>query len=121
MKIKINKKYPLEVIFSTCSWFLDNYYVSVDSKTGSFEISFDSKKGKKMTDKVKNDFLEKLEEFNLYFNVDKKNQKLRKYIVGQALFPVMDTPDLAEQEIDKQEVKEDPMEIAVPWEEKFKK
>lgn len=118
MKIKVNKKYPLEVIFSTCCWFLDDYYISIDSKTGSFEILFNSKKKGKTTNKVKNDFLERLKEFNLYFNVDKKNKKLRKYIVGQALFPAIDVPDPIEQEVDKQKVKEDQKKIvAVPWEE----
>lgn len=106
MKIKVDKKYPLEVVFSACCWFLDNYYILVDSKKENFEILFKSKKKGKMTNKTKDNFLEKLEEFNIYFNVDKKNKKLREYIIGQALFPVMDIP---ETEKDQSEV------VAVPW------
>lgn len=87
-KLDINK-YPLEAVFFACSWFMDKYYVFLDLSQDKLEITF-KPKGKGGVKKIQENFFDCLEKENLYLTVDKKNKKLKNYIVKQSLLFVDD-------------------------------
>ncbi len=136
-KLKINKRenkiivpvnttlYPIEAIYGATYVFLDKAYVFLSGKLEK-EI-FVQLKGKKelTTNELKElagEFLNELLNSSLRHQISKSNSKIREYIVGAALIGssgevFQETKDVAE----KKEWEEDPLGIAVPWEEKYEK
>ncbi|MCD4761834.1 His-Xaa-Ser system protein HxsD [bacterium] len=107
------KIYPKEAIFGACFVFIDRAYFFLDSKKKD-EITVKIKR------KNTNDFLNSGEFHNelLNFvhriNIAKQNKKIREYIVERALYSSIDnSAGLDDEEFD------DPLDIAVPWEEKY--
>lgn len=125
IKLKFNKDiYSLEPVLNTGCLFLDKCYVFIDFKADQWEVLLKPKKKLNIV-KLKDQFLNQLEESSLYFKIDKHNKKLKKYLVGQALFPnaQISDPAFIDKPIDKsvktKDYKNDPLEISVPWEEKY--
>lgn len=107
------KIYPKEAIYGACFVFIDRAYFFLDSKKKD-EVTVEIKR------KNTNDFLNSGEFHNelLNFvhriNIAKQNKKIREYIVERALYSSIDnSSDLDDEEFD------DPLDIAVPWEEKY--
>ncbi len=114
--------YPLEAIYGTAYVFLDKAYLFLDSRLAKkIEVSLKGKKKltKKQLEDFKGEFLNELLNYTLRINLAKHNRKIREYIVGQALFSALGEEELAKE--DKIGYKNDPLGIAVPWEEKYGK
>lgn len=116
--IKVNPKiYPLESIYGAAYVFLDSAYLFLDGNPEKEVIV--SLKGKEKLTKQKleslaGEFYNELLNWTLRQKISQNNQKIREYIVSQALLS-------ASEEVTEEEEKwqEDPLGIAVPWEEKY--
>jgi len=119
MDIKLNSKiYPLEAILSACYVFIDRAYIFLegDSKGKTVKVSF---KGKvKLSERklksLRGEFMNELLHCALRYKISKNNKKIREYIIGRAIYSAL--PAKSGQTGDYQE---DPLGIAVPWEEKY--
>jgi len=115
--VKINPKlYPLEAVYGTCYVFLDRAYVFLDGDPKK-EIKVYLKGKKKLTSQelegLAGEFSNELLNYALRNEISKRNQKIREYIVGQALFAA--NPEEFEE---SEDFEKDPLGIAIPWEEK---
>ena len=136
-KLKINKKenkvivsintklYPIEAIYGAAYVFIDKAYVFLDGNPEK-EVLVQLKGKKDLTvkdiKKLASEFLNELLSSSLRSQISKNNSKIREYIVGAALIGA--SGEISEEKtesIEKKEWEEDPLGIAVPWEEKYKK
>ena len=113
--------YPLEAVYGAAYVFLDKAYLRLDGNPKKKIII--KIKGKESLDREKlenlaGDFLNELLNYTLRYKISKNNRKIREYIVGTALLSSLAEAPEAEE---KEEWEEDPLGIAVPWEEKHKK
>jgi len=123
MKSKINQKenqivfllntktYPLEAIYSTAYVFLDRAYVFLDGDPAKEVIIFlkgKRKLNKKQLQALKGEFCNELLNYLLRVEIAKRNKKIREFIIGTALVSALP-------------FSKDPLEIAIPWEKKYKK
>jgi len=113
--------YPLEAVYGAAYVFLDKAYLRLDGNPKKKIII--KIKGKESLDREKlenlaGDFLNELLNYSLRYKISKNNRKIREYIVGTALLSSLAEAPEAEE---KEEWEEDPLGIAVPWEEKHKK
>lgn len=116
------KDYPLEAVYGAAYVFIDRAYLFLDSlPVKKIEVSLKGKKKltKKQLESLKGEFLNELLNYAVRINLNKNNRRIREYIVGQALFSAIGDQASAEQ--DKLGYENDPLGIAVPWEEKYKK
>jgi len=122
-----SKNYSLEAIYSTAYVFLDRAYVFLDGDPEK-EVSVCLKGKEKLNslqlEAMEGEFLNELLNCLLRFKITQNNQKIREYIVASALvsgFPreLMSQSPFAEAGEDSWE--DDPLGIAVPWEEKNEK
>jgi len=116
--IKVNPKiYPLEAIYGAAYVFLDRAYLFLDGNPEK-EVIVTLKGKEKMTErKLKNlagEFYNELLNCALRQKISQNNQKIREYIVSQALLSAIE-------EEKEEEWQKDPLGIAVPWEEKYGK
>lgn len=130
----VSKKiYPLEVIFGACHNFIDRCYVFLDQpNTDSIQVSL---KGKEQLDSrgmeaLAGEFNNELVNQSLRKKINQQNKKLREYIVSRALYSVEPYQEGAEASgagadegpgIDEDDFLDDPLQIAVPWDEKYGK
>lgn len=122
-----SKNYPLEAVYNTAYIFLDRAYVFLDGdpeKEISVCLKGKEKLGSLQLEAMKGEFLNELLNCLLRFKIAQNNQKIREYIVVSALvsgFPreLMNQSPFTEAEDDSWE--EDPLGIAIPWEEKNEK
>lgn len=143
IKIAVNPNiYPLEAIYGAAYVFLDRAYVFLDGNPKTkIIISIKSKDEESFgkADKIKSEFLNELVNYSLRRQIAERNAKLREYVAGAALlgasgdinvFPVTETDNISPDElpvgaeieetvIETETWKEDPFQIAVPWEEKY--
>jgi His-Xaa-Ser system protein HxsD len=122
------KTYPLEAIYSTASVFLDRAYVYLDGEpTKEILVSLKGKEklNKKQLESLAGEFSNELLNYLLRAEIAKRNQKIRNFIVGTALVSALPvgllTPGPAAEIPESVDWQEDPLEIAVPWEEKYGK
>lgn len=121
------KNYPKEAIYSTAYIFLDRAYIYLDGDPEKEVIVF--LKGKENLNKpqleaLRGEFLNELLNYLLRVEVAQSNQKIREYIVASSLVASLPSELLnqsAQAEAESSDWKEDPLGIAVPWEEKNKK
>jgi His-Xaa-Ser system protein HxsD len=121
------KNYPQEAIFNTAYVFSDRVYIYLDGDPEKEIKVF--LKGKENMDKsqleaLRGEFLNELLNYLLRIEVAQSNQKIREYIVASALVASMPNELLSQSEQIETESsgwKEDPLGIAIPWEEKNKK
>ena len=118
IKFSVNENiFPLEAVLSACYGFIDNHYVSLDKKGKNFLIFLEPKneeslKAKEIEGKFRNELLHGA----LRIKISNSNAEIREYIVSQALcssLPVDENENWNIQKLD------DPLGIAIPWEEKF--
>jgi len=116
------KDYPIEAIYGAAYVFIDKAYLFLDSQSSKkIEVSLKGKKklSKKQLENLKGEFLNELLNYAFRINLIKHNKKIREFIVGQALFSAVgEEGTIKEDELGYQD---DPLGIAVPWEEKYKK
>ncbi len=131
------KVYSLDAILGASYLFIDRAYVFFDCAGKDAVVA--SFKGKKKLSK--NDMESLVGEFHnellsqtLRVKLSKRNQKIREYIVQQALYPGASAPqeEPPETDLDREldeilkeaesgDYGDDPLGIAVPWEEKHNK
>jgi len=123
LKFKPNTKiYPLEVILSTAYLFIDRAYVFLQTKGDNIEVSLKGKKkiSLKQLEAIKGEFYNELLNCALRLKIAKRNKDIRQYIVQQALFSAASDLVDSSPNLDA-DYKDDPLGIAVPWEEQEKK
>lgn len=120
--------YPKEAVLATCYQFLEHNYVFLERPAGSkkfIKVSITPKKNKEIKS-LAGEFKNELIHNALRHSIAEKNKKLREYVVKTALFFAQpkDTIDglLFDGSSQKeQDWEKDPLEIAIPWEEKYGK
>lgn len=126
MIILKEKLYPLEAILNACYSFLDRAYVYLDDKQNNGNISVLLKPKKKIAKNrlqtLEGEFMNEILQAVLRYQISKNNRKIRELIIGRALYSALNDPNLAPSSNEgKSEYQEDPLGIAIPWENKFKK
>ena len=121
MDIKLNSKiYPLEVILSACYVFIDRAFIFLDGdfKKDLIKVSIKGKRGlsEKQLEWLRGEFMNELLHCALRYKISKSNKKIREYIIGRAIYSALPTKS---EELSGYQ--EDPLGIAIPWEEKFGK
>lgn len=123
-KIELDTKiYPLEAIYGASYVFIDRLYVFLDKgKRDKVNIFLKSKNkiSKKQLTNLVGEFMNELLNYSLRIGLAKNNKKIREYIVEQALFAASNKLD-NDLSADNLGYEDDPLGIAVPWEEKYGK
>jgi His-Xaa-Ser system protein HxsD len=134
--------YPNEVLFGTAFAFLDRCYVHLDVEDADrVRVELTPRAGSPLTaGELAGEFKNELVNQALRFKLAKQTEKVRTMIVGRAIaeavpaedaprdFPGSQVPDLPPEvakllaeEDDGLDFLDDPLGIAVPWEEKYGK
>ena len=128
MNIKLNTKiYPLEAILNACFVFTDRAYVFLDSNSSGKEINVSLKPkknnfSKKILTAMQGEFMNELLHYCIRYAVGKNNKKIKEFVIGRALYSTLSVSDFGLSGAGEQlEYQEDPLGIAVPWEEKYGK
>lgn len=139
--------YPLQAVYAACYLFIDRAYVHLDmDSSGNILVSMKGKEDvpRKRLEEIQGEFRNELLHQALRMRISESNQKIREYIVTQALLsaqppadvkaasaeaekaPVLDEKlekeieDLLA-EVEKASEGQDPLNIAVPWEDGSKR
>jgi His-Xaa-Ser system protein HxsD len=125
-----SKTYPLEAVYSAAYVFLDQVYVYLDGDPKKeIIVSLKGKKklNKKQIQALRGEFCNELLNYVLRVEMAKRNQKVRDFIVGTALVSATPTEILNQSsgstvpEGEISDWQDDPLDIVVPWEEKYGK
>lgn len=109
----------LEALFSTCYTFIDRYYIYLDRNKSSFIVHLKPKEeGKPSAGKAEGEFRNELLSNLLRERIAKNNSRIREYIVGQAIFSSVSSGAPAAASRAEEDYLDDPLGIAIPWEEK---
>lgn len=120
------KVYSLDAVYGASYVFIDRAYIFLEDKNNKTVVNIKGKK--KMTSKKLEvmgcEFMNELLNSGLRNQISENNKKLREYIAGIVLFSASKTnaasssagPEIREE---KEAWMDDPLGIAVPWEEKF--
>ena len=131
--LKINTKiYSLEALYKTCYVFIDKAYLFLDGDPRrEIEVIIKGKKKLKRAEleKIAGEFTNELLNNSLRMTLSKKTAKIREQIVEQALFSAIPMQENQEEEAcvegiiegTENSAENDPLGIAVPWEEKYGK
>ena len=121
MRIILDYKiYPLEAILNSCFEFIDIGYFFLDRDSTGKKIIIKIKP--KKSDKVfsRDDFFNSLLHNALRHQVTKNNKKISEYILGATLASVSNNLlTTLPPEGKTADYQEDPLGIAIPWEEKY--
>lgn len=124
--IKLGKdSYPTEAIMATCCQFLRDNYIFLDREKGGLQVKITPKESNALKG-VRNEFNQGLISNALRYNVAQKNKDIREYIIKTALFSSQNNKtkdDSLLRDLDGLRVEDwedDPLGIAIPWEEKKK-
>jgi len=116
------KDYPLEALYGAAYVFLDRVYLFLDSKSkNKIEVSLKGKKqlSKKQLEKIKGEFLNELFNYTIRIKMTKNNKKIREFIIGQALISAYGDEESTQE--DGMKYEDDPLGIAMSWEDKYDK
>lgn len=118
IKFSVNENiFPLEAVLAACYGFIDLFYIYLDKKGKIFQVSLESKNNEDFKIKeVEGQFRNELLHSALRVKISNNNAEIREYIVSQALYsslPISEGENWNNQKLD------DPLGIAIPWEEKF--
>jgi len=128
-KILLDKEiYPLEAILNTCYVFIDRVYVFLDSDSSSRKIIVNFKSKQKVSlrkvECLKGEFMNELLHNALRYLISKNSKKIRECIIGHALCSAGSDLNLIygrDNINEKLDYLDDPLGIAIPWEEKYGK
>lgn len=110
--------YPLEAICGAAYVFIDRAYIYLDqAKEGEIEIKIKGKEdsGEKEQEKLEGEFMNELLNYVQRLNISKHTKKIREYVVERALYSSVNENDLGDDNLEF----DDPLGIAIPWEEKY--
>lgn len=138
--LKLNKNiYPIEAVVNTAYFFIDKIYILLDMDSNNNTLVYLTPKNntrEKQLNTLVNEFYNELLNQKLRIKISKDTKKIREQIVSCAIvsaIPVNNPPSQKDElEIDKEleeilketeeaDYLEDPLGIAVPWEEKYGK
>jgi len=128
--ISLNPKiYPLEAIYGTCYIFIDRAYLFLDGNLNKeVKVFLKGKKelSPKELEKLAGEFKNELLNYTLRLSIAKNTKKIRETIVERALFSALPHEEELEkinksEQINEETIEDDPLGIAVPWEEKYGK
>lgn len=108
--------YPLEAIFGASYVFIDRAYIYLDSKQdGVIQVALQGKTDIFDDKTIAGEFMNELLNYVHRLNISKYNHVIRERVVERALYSSVgeNLMDSDEEEFD------DPLGIAVPWEEKY--
>lgn len=111
--------YPLEAIYGASYVFLDRAYIFIDKAKANKIIVYLKGKNKlsaKDQDELQGEFLNELLNYAFRLKLAKENKKSREYMVEQALFGAVNQDTGLSDQLGYDD---DPLGIAVPWEEKY--
>jgi len=137
LKITVNSRiYPLEAVMAASYTFLDRAYVLLDKDKNDVIVQLWPKEGQKAR-ATEGDFYNELLNEALRQKIAKQNQQVREMVINRALFAATNT-NVEEEVLDRAldsldnlddlnldldsdnlDFLDDPLGIAVPWEEKF--
>jgi len=125
-EILVNQRlYPLEVIYSAAYIYLDRCYVLLDrhdKNTVSVRLRAKPECGKKEFASIVGEFENELLNQALRRKIAQRTEGVREAIIHRALFSALpESLDLSLDDDDEGDYLEDPLGIAVPWEERFGK
>lgn len=122
-KFIVNTKlYPLEALLATSYLFIEKAYIILQSKGKDIvEVKFTEKKGGEIKDieELKGEFYNELLNNALRLSVAKRNKIIRQCIVHKALFSAFSGSETLAPDTTA-DYNDDPLGIAIPWEEKNK-
>jgi His-Xaa-Ser system protein HxsD len=128
MLIKVNPNiYPIEAVLSASFKFIDKLYIFLEMhpKKPCIMIHLKAKKAiyKRRLESLKGCFVNELLHCALRLTINKNTKKIREYIIGRALYSSLPTNDLSNIEVsgNGQDYLDDPLGIAIPWEDKYGK
>ena len=123
--ICINPKiYPLEAVYGACYVFIDRAYLFLDGNPEKeIKVFIRGKKelNPKELEKLAGEFKNELLNYTLRLTIAKNTKKIRETIVERALFSALPHEEIAAEEKEEKMFEDDPLGIAVPWEEKYGK
>lgn len=105
--------YTLEAVYQAAYAMIDSLYFYFDkknAKTLAVEMKAKEPASPAALDKLKGEFLNELLNSELRLQVAKRTKKVREALIAQALISAS---------ADKMDYVEDPLGIALPWEEKY--
>lgn len=125
--------YELDAILGAAYLFLDRAYIYLDrDDEGNIIAAFKAKQPveKEKLEGIVGEFHNELLSQTLRVRLARENQKIREQIVQLALYPGTAQEEITTTELDKQldeilkeaeqaDYEDDPLGIAVPWEEKY--
>ncbi len=127
--VSVNQRvYPLEVVMGAAFVFIDRAYVLLDRESGQAGRIFvtlrpqTSGAGQADLERLGGLFANELLTQALRYKIAQRTLRMRELIVNRALYATMDTTTSQEvpfEEEDDLEFLDDPLGIAVPWEEKY--
>ncbi len=112
----------MEAVYGTAYVFVDRAYLFLENKgKDKIEVSLKGKKklNPKKLEELKGEFLNELLNYSFRIKLVRGNKKIRDYIISQALLSAVGGESQESEEEMKYE--DDPLGIAVPWEEKYGK
>ncbi|KKS25988.1 MAG: hypothetical protein UU87_C0005G0015 [Parcubacteria group bacterium GW2011_GWA2_42_11] len=116
------KIYPLEAVYGAAYVFVDRAYLFLEpAGNNKVAITFQLKSGANgKLPAIAGEFNNELLNYAFRLNLAKENKKIRQYIIEQALFAAAETPaeEFSASGLGYGE-EDDPLGIAVPWEEKY--
>lgn len=115
--------YSLEAVYAAAYVFVDRAYVHLDGdpkKEIVVSLKGKHKLGKDELEGLRGEFLNELLDHLLRVQISQKNQKIREYIVASVLLSALPQGSFDGQNDLKEadDWQNDPLGIAVPWEEK---
>lgn len=126
IQFKLNTSvYPKEAILNACYVFMDRAYFLLDAPANGQYIKVSLKCKRKASKRqikiLKDEFLNELLHCVLRSVVSKNNKKIREYIIGRAIYSSLPINAMLSAGSKDFDYRRDPLGIAVPWEEKYKK
>lgn len=114
--------YPLDAIYGTCYLFVDRCYVFLEraeDKKVRIRLRAKSETSSEVLEALVGEFANELLNQVLRFKVSEATAQLREYTMARAFVssPAQASIDALLAELDAEELEEDDLEIAVPWEE----
>lgn len=116
--------YPLEAIYGAAYVFIERVYIFLDSRDDKkIEVCLRAKKQEDFSqEELEGEFMNELLNYSLRLKLSESNKKIREQIVEQALFAGLGREKgILEKQAEKFEFEDDPLGIAVPWEDKYGK
>jgi His-Xaa-Ser system protein HxsD len=121
IKFQVNEKiFPLEAVLTASYSFVDSYYLYIDKNGNNFSVSLEPKSETDLeTRDIEGQFRNELLHSALRVQISRNNSEIRQYIIGQALSSALPVGAGGNEIIAKANYADDPLGIAIPWEEKF--